>query len=310
MKKKLTVLILALVCMLVLTGCFCKHEKWIDATCTDPKTCAECGDTEGEALGHVWMAATCETPKTCEICGVTDGEPKGHDILEATCTEAKHCTRCNLTEGEALGHKWMDATTEAPKTCETCAATEGERIITDSRFVTSQVKDLLGKWKAPLEMPGEALGIDEESTGIVFDIVVDFGNAGDMTFSMLLADEEAFWDAIIDIYVEAMYQEFEAQGVNRDDADAAMVDTYGMDVKDYLKQSMEGISMNDILASVYDQAGMAGVYYMRDGKLFTGTNWEGEMTEEPFTLDGDKLVLDSFNESLGEDVTFVRMTEE
>lgn len=34
-----------------LYGCGCKHE-WQDATCTEPKTCSKCGETEGEALGH------------------------------------------------------------------------------------------------------------------------------------------------------------------------------------------------------------------------------------------------------------------
>ncbi|MBQ6719502.1 MAG: hypothetical protein IJN20_04035 [Oscillospiraceae bacterium] len=310
MKKKLTVLILALVCMLMLTGCFCKHEQWKDATCTDPKTCAECGETEGGALGHVWLAATCEAPKTCEVCGVTEGEAKGHDIVEASCTEAKHCTRCTMTEGEALGHQWLDATTEAPQTCSVCAATEGERIITDPRFTTNSVKTLLGKWKASVEMSGEEMGLDVSVTGITLDVFMHFGNAGDLSFSALLSDEDAFWDSIISVYVESMYDEFAAQGLNREEADAAMKQVYGMDVEEYLRSSMEGVNMNDILASVYDQAAISGVYYMKDGKLYSGSNWEGAMTEEPYTLDGDKLVLDSINESLGKDLTFIRVTEE
>lgn len=29
------------------------HEHdWVAATCTEPKTCADCGETEGDALGH------------------------------------------------------------------------------------------------------------------------------------------------------------------------------------------------------------------------------------------------------------------
>lgn len=310
MKKKLTVLILALVCMLVLTGCFCKHEQWQDATCTAPKTCIECGKTEGEALGHVWMAATCEQPKTCENCGITDGEAKGHDLVEATCTEARHCTRCSLIEGEALGHKWLDATTEAPQTCQTCGETEGERVITDPRFTTASVQALLGQWKASLELSGETLGLGDGASGITFDILLDFGNAGDMTFSMLLGDEAEFWDTIIHVYVDAMYQEFASQGLSQEEADAAMVLTYGMGVEEYLKKSLESISMNDILASIYDQAALGGVYYMQDDRLYTGTNWEAAMTEEPYTLDGNNLILDSFNQSYGEDVTFVRVTEE
>ena len=41
-------------------------------------TCAVCDDTyisdKVDALGHVWTEATTESPKTCENCGVTEGE--------------------------------------------------------------------------------------------------------------------------------------------------------------------------------------------------------------------------------------------
>lgn len=52
MKKKtvLTIEILLLITTF-LTGCHLKHE-WQEATCTNPKTCSACGETEGEALGH------------------------------------------------------------------------------------------------------------------------------------------------------------------------------------------------------------------------------------------------------------------
>lgn len=52
----------------------CEH-KWVEATCTTPKTCSECEKTEGEALGHNWIDATYEAPKTCDRCGLTEGEP-------------------------------------------------------------------------------------------------------------------------------------------------------------------------------------------------------------------------------------------
>ncbi len=56
-----------------------KHEHvWEDATCTEPKTCSVCGETEGEPLGHTWEDATCTAPKTCSVCGETEGEPVDH----------------------------------------------------------------------------------------------------------------------------------------------------------------------------------------------------------------------------------------
>ena len=49
-------------------------HAWVDATCEAPKTCAACGETEGDALGHTWIDATYDAPKTCETCGATDGD--------------------------------------------------------------------------------------------------------------------------------------------------------------------------------------------------------------------------------------------
>ncbi|MCM1047208.1 MAG: hypothetical protein NC433_02135 [Clostridiales bacterium] len=53
----------------------CGHE-WAEATCTEPKTCSKCGETEGQALGHTWMEATFAAPKTCSVCGETEGTVK------------------------------------------------------------------------------------------------------------------------------------------------------------------------------------------------------------------------------------------
>mgnify|MGYP002625755360 FL=1 len=51
-------------------------HAWVDATCTEPKTCSICGVTEGEALGHEWLENTpnYQQAKTCSICGETEGK--------------------------------------------------------------------------------------------------------------------------------------------------------------------------------------------------------------------------------------------
>ena len=91
----------------------CEHS-WDAATCTTPKTCKLCGETEGNALGHSWKNATCTAPKTCKTCGLTEGNALGHDWEAADCTTAKTCKVCGATEGNALGHDWeaADCTTD------------------------------------------------------------------------------------------------------------------------------------------------------------------------------------------------------
>ena len=283
MKKLITLTVLVMCVAVLLTGCFCKHETWNDATCETPKTCAECGETEGEPLGHVWLAATCETPKTCEQCG--------------------------LTNGEAKGHAWVDATTETPKTCTTCQLTEGDRIITDERFTTAATAEIQGKWGIDIALTAEDLGLKELEEPLTIVFVLELCNDGNLKMYETVTDEDAFWDAIIDIYVEAMYAEFASMGMDQDAADQAMKETYGMGIEEYLANELKGISINDVMAEIMGSANGQGVYYVENGKLYTGFSWEGEFDEDEFTLDGDKLYLDALTDALELEGPFYKITD-
>ncbi len=85
---------------------------WLPATCTEPETCRDCGETRGDPAGHAWQEATCTVPKTCAVCGATEGNVLPHSwdegtvTLQADChTEGillKACTVCGETKEEAL----------------------------------------------------------------------------------------------------------------------------------------------------------------------------------------------------------------
>lgn len=104
--KKIVSMLFAVVMAFSLSACV-HHHTWVDATCITAKTCSECGETEGEALGHNWVDATCTEPEMCSVCVETKGDPLGHIIekwsveKEATCTaegeKSGICTRCNAT---------------------------------------------------------------------------------------------------------------------------------------------------------------------------------------------------------------------
>lgn len=70
--KKVFALFLIL-SLVLLSGCGHEHS-WQEATCTQPKTCADCGETEGEALGHSPTEATVWEPSVCSLCGEVLGE--------------------------------------------------------------------------------------------------------------------------------------------------------------------------------------------------------------------------------------------
>lgn len=148
--KRILYILLPVLALLVLTGCRCKHEwveadctqakscllcgqrqgsalghRWTDATCTDPKTCSVCGKTDGKALNHNWLAATCSAPETCSLCGMTKDIALEHSWVEATCTEPKTCPLCGTTDGTPNGHSWKAATCTTSRTCNICAVTDG-----------------------------------------------------------------------------------------------------------------------------------------------------------------------------------------
>ena len=101
MSRHLTSLLVS--CCLALLLAACGHEHvWKAATCTEPATCEECGETEGEPLGHTWVEATCTEPKICSVCGETEGEPLGHDWQPATHESPETCSRCGETRGDVL----------------------------------------------------------------------------------------------------------------------------------------------------------------------------------------------------------------
>lgn len=109
MRKRISIAVLLVICILMLAGCSCEHV-WVEADCLNAKTCSECQETEGIALGHDWYAATCETAKTCARCAEIEGEPLGHtpgernevtDVVTCSVFTEQYCAVCNaLTTSE------------------------------------------------------------------------------------------------------------------------------------------------------------------------------------------------------------------
>lgn len=101
---------------------------WIEATCQKPKTCEACAETEGDVASHTWLDATCEKPKTCKFCAATEGSVGAHVWGNATCTQPSKCTKCGATSGKEKGHSWEKATCTSPKRCKTCNETSGSAL--------------------------------------------------------------------------------------------------------------------------------------------------------------------------------------
>lgn len=303
MKRKIALLALALCCLLVLSACGCSHEEWTEADCENPKTCVECGETEGSPLGHSWIVASCETAKTCEVCGKTEGEPLGHSWVDATCDTPKTCSTCSLTEGDPLDHQWQDATTEAPKTCAVCAATEGERIVTDPRFTTAANQHAFGLWQCTLSLTGEMMEL--EGFNGTFDCLLnlELNNDGTMIMGLSLADPDAFQESMVQYVVDTTYAELEASGYSKEQANEAMQTVYNMTIEEFAQTTVNSFDFN----SIFEQFSMEGVYYVDGTLLYSGTDWDN-MSSEEVSFEDDVMIMSGgiFDEAY---TVFNRVTE-
>ncbi len=75
----------------------CEHAEWNDATCEDPRTCAKCGKTEGEALGHTEVTDEAVVP-TCTATGLTEG--KHCSVCKEVLVEQKEVAKLEHSFGE------------------------------------------------------------------------------------------------------------------------------------------------------------------------------------------------------------------
>lgn len=91
MKKTVLFAVMVITIVMALTGCGAHKHTWVEATCTTPKTCSECGEVEGEALRH-----TCSLG-VCDRCG----EAQGSEVI----TSVEKCLdKAMLDASDALDY--------------------------------------------------------------------------------------------------------------------------------------------------------------------------------------------------------------
>lgn len=129
---------------------------------------------------------------------------------------------------------------------------------------------LLGTWHLLAEADGETLGLPGLEASMQLPMYFQFAEDG--TVCCYADAEEAkaaakiFFQeqAVIDYVKEACYAQFTQQGMSRDEADAALLQYYGMTMDQYVT-----LSLNATVEAM-DFSGMTATtdYYVADGKLY------------------------------------------
>ena len=114
-------------------------HDWQAATCDDPETCADCGQTRGSSHGHSTgeegdLVATCEHPAYCHVCSSYYGEtnPDNHTSTEFRMennedgiTHSLYFACCDVLYGTEA-HSGTPATCSSRAWCNGCNSYYGE----------------------------------------------------------------------------------------------------------------------------------------------------------------------------------------
>lgn len=140
------------------------------------------------------------------------------------------------------GGEGSDATTTAPTTVPTTVPTTAPAP-TDEEL-------LIGEWLYKADL-GEIMDLTMAATlgdptltaglPVYMDITFSFANDGKSVMSVKVDQESftAYMNAMADKMVDFMYATYEAQGISRNDLDAAILAETGMSLKDAMKAEMD-----------------------------------------------------------------------
>lgn len=156
-------------------------------------------------------------------------------------------------------------------------------------------KQLYGSWEMTVDFSKEIeseLNEPEFHEELNVKLIVQYNEDG--TFEMY-ADEAYTTDslnnwlnAFVDYTVEQTYLDYEEMGMSREEVDQAMMDQYGMSMKEMMDEAMaDSISVEDVVADLQT----SGVWEAKGDKLYMDEYEVSANTYDNFTVDGDTLTI-------------------
>ena len=141
-------------------------------------------------------------------------------------------------------------------------------------------EEIVGTWAVKINFTEEMLGME----GVNIDgIPVTFTFNGDGEVTLGFADDAVaiLEEQMLNLMMEMVYTEMEAQGMTREDIDAMFEQAYGSSVMDYMKAALEEMDITSMFAGIEETFD-----YELDGNKL---NIDG--TEMTIEVKGDKLTV-------------------
>lgn len=170
-----------------------------------------------------------------------------------------------------------------------------------SLFAGCGKNPLIGKWEGKADITEAVVTAMKNELGDELDFDPDpiyvygtltFNEDGTYSFEF---DEDKTTESVVNmidgmknVLKEAVYQAFEAEGISREDADAAIEASAGMSMDDYLETSMD--DLKDEIDLDLAENNEVGTFESKDTSLTLHPE-DGADETMTFKLDGSKLTL-------------------
>lgn len=170
-----------------------------------------------------------------------------------------------------------------------------------SLFAGCGKNPLIGKWEGKADITEAVVTAMKNELGDELDFDPDpiyvYGTLTlneDGTYSFEFDEDKTtesmvnMIDGMKNVLKEAVYQAFEAEGISREDADAAIEANAGMSMDDYLETNMDGLK--DEIDLDLAENNEVGTFESKDASLTLHPE-DGSDETMTFKLDGSKLTL-------------------
>lgn len=232
-------------------------------------------------------------------------DANGEPLTEKSYTDGKLTSEYEYTDGGFVGITYNEDGTKTvleyvegddePK--ETWYDADGNLLDLSYLFNKEAAKDLFGSWTTTLDVKEIILGeIDMPEVDLPCNMTVNFTFRNDGTCSIVIEFDEEEYKAFM---IEMIYVSGEAEGVSRPVMDAVFQQQSGMTIAEYV----DSYITEEI--SAMDKLNKDGVYYVADGMLYVGDNWNKPLEGSEYTLDGQTLTLPIDDDEFGAETTLI-----